>query len=72
MTVGSEAVEDDEGDEDTPAGHHRPRRRPAPVARLPKTGGGDSLPVVGLWALALTLLGAAGLLCVPQVARKRS
>ena len=37
---------------------------------LPQTGGGDSLPVVGLWALALTLLGVAGLLCVPQARRK--
>jgi hypothetical protein len=37
---------------------------------LPKTGGGDSLPVVALWALALTLLGVAGLLCVPRTRRQ--
>lgn len=72
MTVGSEAVEDDEDDEDTPPATTAPDTTTSSGGTLPKTGGGDSLPVVGLWALALTLLGAAGLLCVPQVARKRS
>ena len=70
MTVGSEAVEDD--DEDTPPATTAPDTSTSSGGTLPKTGGGDSLPVVALWALALTLLGAAGLLCVPQVARKRS
>ncbi|KQW53687.1 hypothetical protein ASC77_05320 [Nocardioides sp. Root1257] len=37
---------------------------------LPKTGGGDSMPVVALWAMALTLLGVAGLLCVPRTRRQ--
>ncbi|WP_244932142.1 hypothetical protein [Nocardioides sp. W7] len=74
MTVGSEPTEEEEEEEPTATA-----ATPASsggvssgAGTLPKTGGGDSLPVVGLWALALTLLGAAGLLCVPQVARKRS
>ncbi|HTW14496.1 MAG TPA: hypothetical protein VMF51_05155 [Nocardioides sp.] len=70
MTVGSEAAEDD--DEDTPPATTDPGTSTSSGGTLPKTGGGDSLPVVALWALALTLLGAAGLLCVPQVARKKS
>jgi len=43
---------------------------PDPASTLPKTGSGDSMPVIALWALALTLLGAAGLLCVPQARGK--
>lgn len=57
MKVGSEPV--DEGTSSSGGG-----------TTLPQTGGGDALPVVALWALALTLLGVAGLLCVPQVRRK--
>lgn len=72
MTVGSEAVEDDDEDPPTSGGTDTGGTTTSTGGTLPKTGGGDSLPVVALWALALTLLGAAGLLCVPQVARKRS
>ena len=59
MTVGSEPI-DVESDSTTTTGG----------STLPKTGGGDSMPVVALWALALTLLGAAGLLCVPRTRRQ--
>lgn len=70
MTVGSEPTDEDEngGGGEAPVA----AESASSGGTLPKTGGGDSLPVVALWALALTLLGAAGLLCVPQVARKRS
>lgn len=37
---------------------------------LPRTGGGDAMPVIALWALAFVLLGAAGLLCVPTARRQ--
>ena len=43
---------------------------PGAASTLPKTGSGDSMPVIALWALALTLLGVAGLLCVPQARGK--
>ncbi len=39
---------------------------------LPKTGGADAMPVVVLWAGALTLLGVAGLLVVPSAVRRRT
>lgn len=65
MTVGSERIEPGGGGGD--AGGAAGGSTASPTSSsLPKTGGGDSLPVVALWALALTLLGAAGLLCVPQ------
>lgn len=65
MTVGSEPLDEDPSPSASTS--------TAPVSAgdtLPKTGGGDSLPVIALWALALTLLGAAGLLCVPQARRQ--
>lgn len=68
MKVGSEPIEvadpDDAGGTDDGGG------TTSASGSLPQTGGGDSLPVVGLWALALTLLGAAGLLCVPRARRQ--
>ncbi|MCD4524379.1 hypothetical protein [Nocardioides sp. cx-173] len=66
MVVGSEpiAVESPGGGDDSGGGTGG-----SAGGELPKTGGADSLPVVGLWALALTLLGAAGLLCVPRARR---
>ncbi len=39
------------------------------TATLPKTGGADALPVVGLWALALMMLGSAALLLVQRRTR---
>jgi LPXTG-motif cell wall-anchored protein len=59
MTVGSEPIDSDPSSSSTTS-----------TSTLPKTGGGDSMPVVALWALALTLLGAAGLLCVPRTRRQ--
>ena len=67
MVVGSEPVETDDEGTDTTSGS---TTTTTSSGTLPQTGGGDSLPVVGLWALALTLLGVAGLLCVPQARRK--
>ncbi|MFC6343657.1 hypothetical protein ACFP8W_16845, partial [Nocardioides hankookensis] len=64
MTVGSEPV-----DVDSPTADGSTSTS-ASGGDLPKTGGGDSMPVVALWALALTLLGAAGLLCVPRARRQ--
>jgi LPXTG-motif cell wall-anchored protein len=61
MTVGSEPIDTDPGTSSTTT---------TGGSTLPKTGGGDSMPVVALWALALTLLGAAGLLCVPRTRRQ--
>jgi hypothetical protein len=63
MTVGSEPV--DTGD--TPSASSSTTTG---GTTLPQTGGGDSMPVVALWALALTLLGVAGLLCVPRARRQ--
>lgn len=63
MTVGTDPIETDSGNSSsTPAA--------TGGSTLPKTGGGDSMPVVALWALALTLLGVAGLLCVPRTRRQ--
>lgn len=39
---------------------------------LPQTGGGDAMPVVALWAVALSLLGAALLLIVPGSVRRKA
>lgn len=64
MIVGSEPIDSGGGDDggsgggDTSAGD------------LPKTGGGDSTPVVLLWAGAFVLLGAGALLAVPGRARR--
>lgn len=71
MKVGTEPIDDDgsTGGSTTAAGGST-----TGGSSLPKTGGGDALPVVGLWAVALVLLGAAGLLCVPSmgaVARRK-
>ena len=64
MTVGSEPVETDD---ETPSASGTTTTG---GTTLPQTGGGDSTPVVALWALALTLLGVAGLLCVPRTRRQ--
>jgi LPXTG-motif cell wall-anchored protein len=61
MAVGTEPIDSDPGSDSTTT---------TGGSTLPKTGGGDSMPVVALWALALTLLGAAGLLCVPRTRRQ--
>ncbi|MBB3043635.1 hypothetical protein [Nocardioides soli] len=68
MKVGSEPIEDDAGPDGSGTANGGST---ADGGSLPQTGGGDALPVVALWALALVLLGAAGLLCVPQVARRK-
>ncbi|WP_262849069.1 hypothetical protein [Mumia quercus] len=39
---------------------------------LPKTGPTDGLPVIGLWAGALVLLGAAGIILLPRRSRATS
>jgi hypothetical protein len=64
MQVGTERIDvtatpvDDDGGSGSDGGN------------LPKTGGGDSMPVILLWAAAFTLLGVAGLLCVPRTRRQ--
>ena len=65
MTVGTDPIEADSGSSSTPSS-----ATTTGGSTLPKTGGGDSMPVVALWALALTLLGVAGLLCVPRTRRQ--
>lgn len=69
MVVGTE-VPDDEETEDPSASSSPTTPGTSDSGSLPKTGGTDSLPVVLLWAGALTLLGAAGLIAVPQVVRR--
>lgn len=64
MAVGSEAIVPDSSDSPSSIG------TTTSGDTLPKTGGADSMPVVALWALALTLLGVAGLLCVPRTRRQ--
>jgi LPXTG-motif cell wall-anchored protein len=67
MTVGSEPIDTDSASSSTTTGT---TTTGGTTTALPKTGGGDSMPVVALWALALTLLGVAGLLCVPRTRRQ--
>lgn len=62
MTIGVGEL----GDED-PSDGPAPTNAPAdPGATLPRTGGGDAMPVIGLWALALGLVGAGALVWLPR------
>ncbi|MGB0102342.1 MAG: hypothetical protein WBP61_18840 [Nocardioides sp.] len=72
MKVGTEAPDETEDPDPTTAATDTTTTTTASggTGTLPKTGGADALPVVVLWAGALTLLGAAALLCVPQVRRR--
>lgn len=65
LVVGTEAPEEEESE--TPTSSSSPTTAPSTGGSLPKTGGGDAMPVIVLWAGAFTLLGVAGLLAVPQV-----
>ncbi len=67
MTVGSEPIDTDSASSSATTST---TTGGTTTTALPKTGGGDSMPVVALWALALTLLGVAGLLCVPRTRRQ--
>ncbi|MQW76775.1 hypothetical protein GHK92_12905 [Nocardioides sp. dk4132] len=71
MTIGvGELDEPDDGDDGSGGGAGGGTTTPTSGSTLPQTGGGDSLPVMALWASGLTLLGAAALLLVPGVRRK--
>lgn len=65
MVVGTEAPEEEETED--PTSSSSPTTAPSTGGSLPKTGGGDAMPVIVLWAGAFTLLGVAGLIAVPQV-----
>jgi len=67
MKVGSEPVESDSGSASGSGSGSS-----SGSGSLPKTGGGDALPVIALWAIALSLLGAALLLIVPGAVRKKA
>ena len=41
-------------------------------ASLPRTGGGDAMPVIALWALALGVVGAGLLVWLPGQRRSAS
>lgn len=45
---------------------------PAGTTTLPKTGGGDAMPVIALWALALGVVGAGLLVWMPAQRRSAS
>lgn len=45
---------------------------PAGTTTLPKTGGGDAMPVIALWALALGVVGAGLLVWLPAQRRSAS
>jgi hypothetical protein len=69
MVVGTQAPDDEETDD--PSATSSPSAGTSDGSgSLPKTGGGDALPVIVLWAGALTLLGVAALIAVPQVTRR--
>ena len=71
MVVGTEAPDDEETDDPTPVATSAPPTSPSSSGgSLPQTGGTDAMPVIVLWAGALLLLGAAGLIAVPQVVRR--
>lgn len=69
MKVGTEAPDDEETDDPSPSATSSPSTAPG-GGSLPQTGGTDAMPVIVLWAGALTLLGVAGLIAVPQVVRR--
>lgn len=68
MVVGTEPPEEEPTED--PSASAAPTTAPSGGGTLPQTGGTDPLPVVVLWAGALTLLGVAGLLAVPQLVRR--
>lgn len=71
LKVGVGSLKDSGGGDDTDgngdgAGGSNGGTTTSPTSSvLPKTGGADSIPVIGLWAGGLALLGAAVLLLVP-------
>lgn len=68
MTIGVGDLPDPPGG-DTPPGDTTPVSTPpgtTPGATLPRTGGGDAMPVIALWALALGMLGAGALVWLPK------
>ncbi|MBA2953588.1 hypothetical protein GON03_04635 [Nocardioides sp. MAH-18] len=67
MKVGSEPVDDETG-----SGSGSGSGSGTSGGGLPQTGGGDALPVIALWAIALSLLGAALLLIVPGAVRPKA
>jgi len=74
MSVGSEPVKVDDSDSgsDSGSGSGGDSGSTSSGGSLPQTGGGDALPVVALWAVALSLLGAALLLMVPGANRRKA
>lgn len=64
MTVGSEPIDNGGGDDHNGGGSD------TGTGTLPQTGGGDSTPVILLWAGAFALLGAGALVAIPGRTRR--